>query len=266
MGTINCSLSGSSRLFYGFTHLDLFETSLNGSMSTHEEKLLLRVLLVEDEQKIADFVCSGLNARGFVVEHCRTGHQGLEAAKRQDQDFIVLDIMLPGRDGLSVLKEIRALGIRTPVVLLTARNELGDRLEGLELGADDYMAKPFFVEELVARLHVIRRRILGAGHDVLQYGKFRLDLVSRKLSYEGREAELTAREFTLLEYLMRAPGQLFTRAQILEHVWGYDFDPTTNVVDVCIKRIRNKLALLQDGEDLSVHIDAVRGVGYRFKP
>ena len=235
-------------------------------MASSDEKLLLRVLLVEDEQKIADFVCAGLQARGFVVEHCKTGHQGLESAKRRDHDFIVLDVMLPGRDGLSVLKEIRELGINTPVILLTARNELGDRLAGLELGADDYMAKPFFVEELVARLNVIRRRILGAAHDVLQYGKFRLDLVSRKLSYESREVELTAREFTLLEYLMRSPGQLFTRAQLLEHVWGYDFDPTTNVVDVCVKRIRNKLAMLEDGAELSAHIDAVRGVGYRFQP
>jgi hypothetical protein len=268
---INFSFSHSVRVFYEFHDSDheltiLYKTSSNCSMSSHDEKLLLRVLLVEDEQKIADFVCAGLQTRGFLVEHCRTGHQGLEAAKRHDHDFIVLDVMLPGRDGLSVLKEIRSLGINTPVILLTARNELGDRLEGLELGADDYMAKPFFVEELVARLNVIRRRILGGAHDVLQYGKFRLDLVSRKLSYEGREAELTAREFTLLEYLMRAPGQLFTRAQLLEHVWGYDFDPTTNVVDVCIKRIRNKLAHLEDGVDLSAHIDAVRGVGYRFQP
>ena len=235
-------------------------------MASSEEKLLLRVLLVEDEQKIADFVCSGLKTRGFTVEHCKTGHQGLEAAKSGSHDFVVLDVMLPGRDGLSVLKEIRSLGISTPVILLTARNELGDRLEGLELGADDYMAKPFFVEELVARLNVIRRRVLGGAHDSIQFGKFRLDLVSRKLSYEHREAELTSREFTLLEYLMRSPGQLFTRAQLLEHVWGYDFDPTTNVVDVCVKRIRNKLALLEDGDDLSVHIDAVRGIGYRFQP
>lgn len=235
-------------------------------MTNQDEKLLLRVLLVEDEQKIADFVCAGLQARGFVVEHCRTGHQGLEAAKRAAHDFIVLDIMLPGRDGLSILKDVRASGIRTPVVLLTARNELGDRLTGLELGADDYIAKPFFVEELVARLNVIRRRMLGTPHDFIQFGKFRLDLVSRKLKYDTSEVELTAREFTLLEYLMRSPEQLFTRAQILEHVWGYDFDPTTNVVDVCVKRIRTKLIMLDEKLDLARHIDAVRGVGYRFQP
>ena len=235
-------------------------------MHTHTEKLQLRVLLVEDEQKIADFVCSGLASRGFDVEHCRTGHQGLERAQQNIHDFIVLDIMLPGRDGLSVLRELRASSINTPVILLTARNELGDRLAGLELGADDYMAKPFFVEELVARLHALKRRMLGAPHESIQFGNLRMDIVSRKLSYHSQEVELTAREFKMLEYLMRAPGQLFTRSQILEYVWGYDFDPTTNVVDVCVKRIRSKLMQLDDKKDLSVHIDSVRGVGYRFQP
>ncbi len=235
-------------------------------MSENIEKFALRVLLVEDEQKIADFVCAGLESRGFFVEHARTGHQGLEWAKHNSYDFIVLDIMLPGRDGLSVLKELRANKIATPVILLTARNELGDRLSGLELGADDYMAKPFFVEELVARLNVLRRRILGAPHDLIQFGSLRLDLVSRKLAYDQQEVELTAREFALLEYLMRAPNQLFSRAQILEHVWGYDFDPTTNVVDVCVKRIRSKMSMLVGTKDLSACIDSVRGVGYRFQP
>ena len=154
----------------------------------------------------------------------------------------------------------------TPVILLTARTELGDRLAGLELGADDYLAKPFFVEELAARLYALRRRALGTSHDTMQFGKLCLDLVSRELRHGQQTVELTAREFTLLEYLMRSAGQVFTRSQILEHVWGYDFDPTTNVVDVCIKRIRAKLASLAGGQDLSAHIESVRGIGYRFQP
>jgi len=233
---------------------------------TTTDKSALRVLLVEDEQKIAEFVCSGLQQRGFVVEHCQNGHRGLELAERGGHDLIVLDIMLPGRDGLSILKALRGKHITTPVILLTARTELGDRLAGLELGADDYLAKPFFVEELAARLQALRRRALGTSHDMMQFGKLCLDLVSRHLRYGQQAVELTAREFTLLEYLMRSAGQVFTRSQILEHVWGYDFDPTTNVVDVCVKRIRAKLASLGGSQDLSAHIESVRGTGYRFLP
>lgn len=230
------------------------------------DKAALRVLLVEDEQKIADFVCSGLSQRGFVMEHCQNGHRGLELAEQGGHDLIVLDIMLPGRDGLSVLKALRAKHVTTPVILLTARTQLGDRLAGLESGADDYLSKPFFVEELAARLHALRRRALGTSHETMQFGKLCLDLVSRQLRYGQQAVELTAREFTLLEYLMRSAGQVFTRSQILEHVWGYDFDPTTNVVDVCVKRIRAKFASLGSPQDLSVHIESVRGTGYRFLP
>jgi two-component system, OmpR family, response regulator len=173
--------------------------------------------------------------------------------------------MLPGRDGLSVLKEIRSLGLSTPVILLTARNELGDRIEGLNLGADDYMSKPFFVEELVARMHAVVRRLAGDRQNTLQVGQLKLDRISRQASCNGQTIELTAREFNLLEYLMRSAGQAFTRSQILEHVWGYDFDPSTNVVDVCIKRIRGKIAALQDPNDAVSPIESVRGTGYRFK-
>ena len=225
----------------------------------------MKVLLVEDEQKIADFVCAGLRARGLEVRHCDDGNVGLELASQGIFDVIVLDIMLPGRDGLSVLKVLRAAGVPTPVILLTARNELSDRIEGLNLGADDYLAKPFYVEELFARIQALLRRLAGERSNTVLVGDFKLDRITRHASCGARAVELTTREFSLLEYLMRSAGQVFTRSQILEHVWGYDFDPSTNVVDVCIKRIRAKLAELDDAGDSVALIEAVRGAGYRFK-
>ena len=224
----------------------------------------LKILLVEDEQKIAAFVCAGLASRGMEVSHCLDGNEGYKRACAEPFDALVLDIMLPGRDGLSVLKGLRAAGVATPVILLTARNELGDRIEGLELGADDYLAKPFFVEELAARIHALRRRLAGDRQNTVEVSGLKLDRITREVSCQGHSAELTTREFSLLEYLMRSPGQVFTRAQILEHVWGYDFDPSTNVVDVCVKRMRSKIALLD--ANLASPIEAVRGAGYRFKP
>jgi two-component system, OmpR family, response regulator len=225
----------------------------------------MRVLLVEDEQKIADFVCAGLLARGLEVTHCDNGNTGLEFACQGNFDVMILDLMLPGRDGLSVLKAMRNEGVLTPVILLTARNELGDRIEGLNLGADDYLAKPFFVDELIARIQALVRRLSGDRQNTLQVGHLKLDRIGRQAICSGQSIELTAREFTLLEYLMRSAGQAFTRSQILEHVWGYDFDPSTNVVDVCIKRIRSKMAALQDPSDPASPIESVRGTGYRFK-
>ena len=223
----------------------------------------LKVLLVEDEQKIADFVISGLAERGLQVTHCDNGNSGLAAACEGRFDAIVLDIMLPGRDGMSVLKALRSAGVVTPLILLTARNELGDRLDGLSLGADDYLAKPFYVEELVARILALRRRLAGDRQNQVQVGNFKLDRISRRAICEGQEVELTTREFSLLEYLMRSEGQIFSRRQILEQVWGYDFDPSTNVVDVCIKRLRGKLASI-DAHGASP-IEAVRGAGYLFR-
>jgi two-component system, OmpR family, response regulator len=225
----------------------------------------MKVLLVEDEQKIADFTCAGLVARGFQVEHCDNGNSGLARACETNFDVVILDLMLPGRDGLSVLQAMRTQGVITPVILLTARNELGDRIEGLNLGADDYMAKPFFVEELVARIHALLRRLSGDRQNTLQVGQFKLDRITRQASCHGQTIDLTTREFSLLEYLMRSQGQVFSRAQILGHVWGYDFDPSTNVVDVCVKRIRGKMAALRDPEDTATLIESVRGMGYRFK-
>lgn len=225
----------------------------------------MRVLLVEDEQKIADFVCAGLEARGLQVTHCDDGNTGLAKGLEGNFDVIVLDLMLPGRDGLSVLQALRSAGVATPVILLTARNALSDRIEGLNLGADDYLAKPFYVEELAARIHALLRRLAGDRQNILQVGQLKLDRISRQASCSDQTIELTTREFSLLEYLMRSAGQTFTRSQILEHVWGYDFDPSTNVVDVCIKRIRGKVAALQEPRGTATPIESVRGTGYRFK-
>ena len=222
----------------------------------------MKILLIEDEQKIADFVCAGFREQGFTVEHCAEGNLGFERASQGVHDVIVLDVMLPGRDGLSILKGLRKAGSSTPVLMLTARNELDDRIEGLNLGADDYIAKPFFVEELVARIHALQRRVSGERQNVLAVGDLRLDRIAREVTWRGESVDLTGREFNLIEYLMRSPGRVFTRTQILEHVWGYDFDPSTNVIDVCVQRIRKKIGTGADGES---PIESVRGVGYRFR-
>jgi two-component system, OmpR family, response regulator len=225
----------------------------------------VNVLLVEDEQKIAAFIRTGLTTREFHVHHCVDGDAGLAQAIGGAFDVVILDLMLPGRDGLSVLSAMRGASVSTPVILLTARNELGDRIKGFELGADDYLAKPFYVEELVARILALARRGMGDRQHVLQVGQLKLDRLTRQASCSGHTIELTTREFSMLEYLMRSAGQVFTRSQILEHVWGYDFDPSTNVVDVCIKRIRAKMAALQEPTDALSPIESVRGTGYRFK-
>jgi DNA-binding response OmpR family regulator len=234
------------------------------------------VLLVEDEQKIAGFMSAGFKEQGFVVEHCDNGIDGYDRASTGDYDAIVLDIMLPGRDGLSILKGLRKAGNVTPIILLTARNELDDRIEGLSLGADDYLAKPFFVEELIARVQALMRRVSGERQNILTVGELRLDRIAREVTWFGQSVDLTGREFNLVEYLMRSPGRVLTRTQILEHVWGYDFDPSTNVVDVCIQRIRKKMASIgaggsgdggsgAAGEPAESPIESVRGVGYRFR-
>jgi DNA-binding response OmpR family regulator len=222
----------------------------------------MKILLVEDQRRIANFVCAGLRESGCTVDHCDNGDDGFARARETPFDVIVLDVMLPGRDGLSVLKGLRAAGDTTAVILLTARNELNDRIEGLNFGADDYLAKPFYVEELLARIHAVARRASGERQSVLAIGKLRLDRVSRAVSWGGRAVNLTRREFNLLEYLMRSAGRVLTRTQILEHVWEYDFDPTTNLIDVCVQRIRRKL----HGREVRLSpIESVRGVGYRLR-
>jgi two-component system, OmpR family, response regulator len=221
----------------------------------------MNVLYVEDEEKIANFVCIGLKEQGFVVDYCDNGNDGYERAMDNQYDAIVLDIVLPGKDGLSILKLLRKAGRNVPVILLTARNELDDRIEGLHLGADDYLAKPFFVEELVARIHAVVRRASGGGQNILSVGPVKLDRILREVTCDSHTVELTTREFNLLEYLMRSPGRVLTRTQILEHIWGYDFNPNTNVVDVCIQRIRKKIESIGG----MGWVESVRGVGYRFR-
>ena len=221
----------------------------------------VKVLVVEDDRKIASFVQKGLKEAGFVVEVCGDGNEGLNRTTRQTYDVIVLDIMLPGRDGLSILRALREKKNAVPVILLTARSGLNERVEGLNLGADDYLAKPFYVEELIARIQAVVRRASGEQLTQLTAGELAMNLITRAVRRGEEPVELTAREFNLLELLMRSPGRVFTRTQILERVWGYDFDPQTNVVDVYIRRLRAKI----DAPPTPSSIETVRSVGYRFR-
>ncbi len=221
----------------------------------------MKVLVVEDEKKIASFIRKGLEARGFTVEVAHDGDDGYARALTRPYDALVLDIMLPGRDGLSILRNLRERKRSVPVILLTARSELNERVEGLNLGADDYLTKPFFVEELIARLHAVARRAAGTPESLLGVEDLTVNLLTREVRRGERKIELTAREFALLEQLLRAPGRVFTRVQILEQVWGCDFDPGTNVVDVYVQRLRKKI---DEGEAVKL-IETIRGVGYRLK-
>lgn len=221
----------------------------------------MKILLVEDEKKIASFIRKGLEAEGFVVDVSHDGNEGFTIATTRPYDVIVLDIMLPGRDGLSILRSLRQRKMAVPVILLTARCELNERLEGLNLGADDYLTKPFYIEELIARLHVVTRRASGASQSILRIDDLTINLLTREVSRGNRKVELTAREFELLEHLARSPGRVLTRPQICERVWNYDFDPGTNLVEVYIQRLRKKL---EAGSEKKL-IETIRGVGYRMK-
>ena len=185
----------------------------------------MKILVIEDEKKIASFIRKGLEAQGFVVDVSHHGDEGFTVATTRPYDAIVLDIMLPGKDGLSILRSLRERKMAVPVILLTARSELNERLEGLNLGADDYLTKPFFIEELIARLHVVTRRASGASQSILAVGRSDDEPAHPRSGAGERKIELTAREFALLESLMRSPGRVLTRAQICERVWDYDFDP-----------------------------------------
>jgi two-component system OmpR family response regulator len=219
----------------------------------------VNVLVVEDEEKIASFLQRGLTEAGFNVSLSGDGDEAYDLARAHPWDAIVLDIMLPGRDGLSILKNLRAQGNTVPVLLLTARSELDERLEGLDLGADDYLSKPFYIAELIARIRAVSRRTGNTPLNLLEVGPLRMNLVTRDVSASGTSVDLTAREFALLEYLCSLPGRVLSRTQIYEKVWHYDFDPRTNLVDVYVARLRKKL-----GED-GAWIETVRGVGYRVR-
>ena len=218
----------------------------------------MKLLVIEDEKKIATLISKGLREQGYTADVVHDGDEGLERAVNQQYDAIVLDIMLPGRDGLSLLRALREKKINTPVMILTARGEVNERVEGLDAGADDYMAKPFSMDELIARLRALMRRVTGENISLYRAGELSMNLVSREVLRGKRKVELTGREFRLLEYLMRAPDHVLTRTQIIERVWEYHFDPGTNLVDVYIQRLRRKI---DDGETLKM-IQTVRGVGY----
>lgn len=220
----------------------------------------MKILLVEDDDKIRSFIIKGLKEQGFTVDACGDGDAGFSLASTNPYNVILLDIMLPGRDGLSILKNLRERQNNVPVIMLTARTNLNERLEGLNLGADDYLCKPFFIEELIARIHAVSRRSSGDAVNILQFRNLTANLISREVRVDQTVIDLTAREFNLLTLLLRSPQRVYTRTQILEHIWGYDFDPQTNVVDVYIRRLRNKLSEVSSSQ----MIETVRGVGYRM--
>ncbi|KIE58694.1 transcriptional regulator [Methylacidiphilum kamchatkense Kam1] len=221
----------------------------------------MRILVVEDEGKICRFIAKGLEAEGFVVDTCNRGDEALVQLLTTPYDAAILDIMLPGPDGISVLKAVREKGVHLPILLLSARSQTRDKIEGLNSGADDYLPKPFSMDELVARLRALIRRTAGVGLSVYKVGNLTLNLVTREVFRGQKKIDLTAKEFSLLELLMRTPGRVFTRTQICEHVWNYHFDPGTNLVDVYIQKLRKKIDELEDQK----LIQTVRGVGYKIE-
>jgi len=221
----------------------------------------MRILVVEDHRSTAAFIRKALLAESFAVDVCRDGDEALTAASGTAYDAIVLDIMLPGRDGLSVLRQLRERRNTTPVLLLSARGEVNERIEGLNSGADDYLPKPFVVAELVARIRALGRRGGESKPTLLRLADLTLDTVTRQARRGNQVFDLTAREYRLLEFLMRSAGRICTRTAILEKVWDYDFDPGSNIVDVYLKRLREKF----DAGFEPRLFHTVRGVGYVLK-
>jgi DNA-binding response OmpR family regulator len=218
----------------------------------------MRVLVVEDEKKTASFVRKALQEEGFAVDICHNGNEALTAVTIAPYDALVLDIMLPGRDGLSVLRQLRERRITTPVLLLSARGEVNERVAGLNAGADDYLPKPFVIAELIARIRALGRRNTEPRPTVLRVADLTLDTFTRQAHRGGATIELTAREYRLLELFMNSPGRICGRMAILEKVWDYNFDPGTNLVDVYVKRLREKIDAAYEPKLLH----SVRGVGY----
>ncbi|MFA7567386.1 MAG: response regulator transcription factor [Alkalispirochaeta sp.] len=235
----------------------------------------MRVLVVEDDPAIAQYLKKGLGETGYRVDHLSTAEEALGAATLNEYDVLVVDLMLPGKDGLWLIEEIRDRQVRTPIMILSARQTVDDRITGLRAGGDDYLTKPFSFSELQARLEALIRRSTLADNDggsgrrspgqpitFLAEGDIQLDLLSRQVKRQDALVELQPREFSLLEFFLRHPGQVLTKTMILEHVWSYDFDPQTNVVDVLVSRLRSKID--RDFEPKVIH--TVRGVGYVFRP
>jgi DNA-binding response OmpR family regulator len=220
----------------------------------------MRILLIEDDEKIGSFVAQGLRQDGHVVDWARDGTEGNHLASSADLDVAIIDLMLPGQDGMSVIRSLRTDGRRLPIIVLSARAEVQDRVAALAAGADDYLTKPFSFAELVARLQALVRRSSGSAATAtrLVYEDVVLDLLERKVTRGGRLLDLQPREFTLLEYLLRTAGRVVSKTMILERVWNYSFDPQTNVVDVLVSRLRRKV-----DRDFPVKlIHTLRGVGY----
>jgi heavy metal response regulator len=218
----------------------------------------MRLLVVEDEKKVASFIKKGLEEEGYAVDLASDGDEGLWMALEEVYDLILLDINLPGRDGLSVLQELRKKEVKTPVLLLTVRATIEDKVLGLDTGADDYLTKPFAFQELLARVRALLRRRVEAEPPLLQVADLTLD-PARRVVFRGHEKiDLTTKEFALLDYFMRNAGRVLTRTMIAEHVWDYDFDPMTNVIDVYVNYLRNKI---DAGREPKL-IRTVRGVGY----
>jgi len=218
--------------------------------------------MVEDDPTIADFVGKGLQEAGFAVDVAADGERGAELAITGGYDAAIIDLMLPRLDGLALIDRVRARGIQTPVLILSARRSVDDRVKGLQAGGDDYLTKPFAFAELLARLHALIRRSTGQAEPTrLSLGDLTLDLLTRRAERAGTAIELRPREYALLEYLLRHQGRVLTKTMILSHVWGYNFDPGTNVVDVLVSRLREKI----DRDRPTKLLHTVRGVGYVLK-
>jgi len=223
----------------------------------------MRILVVEDDKKIASFVVQGFKQNGFAVDHCSDGEEALALARSTPYDAAVVDVMLPRLDGLSLVQAWRREKMPLPVLILSAKASVDDRVKGLQAGGDDYVVKPFAFSELLARVQALIRRATHATEPTrLTVGDLTLDLLNREVTRAGRAIELQAREFALLEFLMRHAGRVVTKTMILEHVWDYSFDPQTNVVDVVVCRLRNKIE--KDFPGKMIH--TLRGVGYVLKP
>lgn len=220
----------------------------------------MRILLVEDEEKVSRFIVRGLTAESLAVDAAADGPSGLELAICYDYDLIILDLMLPGRSGSEVLRQIRSTNHRVPILMLTARDAVADKVEHLEAGADDYLTKPFAFAELMARVKALLRRGSVDRPSVLRVADLDLDRLSQQVKRASRRIELTAKEYALLEYLMANVGRVLSRTMIIDHVWDQSFDGATNIVDVYVRHLRNKV---DDGHELKL-IRTVRGVGYRI--
>jgi DNA-binding response OmpR family regulator len=222
----------------------------------------MKVLIVEDDKRTALFIMKGLKQAGFVVEHAADGEDGLHRLLTESYDTAVVDIMLPKLDGLTLIDEVRKRKVLTPVIVLSAKSSVDDRIEGLQAGGDDYLVKPFVFSELLARIQALIRRANSVAEPVsLTVGRLSIDLLSRKVLLSGKNVELQPKEFALLEYLMRNHGRVVSKTMIIEHVWDYNFDPQTNVVEARICRLREKIDTLSD----SKFIHTIRGVGYVFE-